>query len=88
MRDTRKGNHSGWPPVITEDMLRTVLRRRARGESAEDIRPDLITPTGKCRTVTRAWQHLPRASRTRQQQRYPEAVAHARADFTALQLDT
>ena len=33
--------------MITEDMLHTVLRRRARGKSVEDIRPDLIIPTGK-----------------------------------------
>ncbi|MCI2424288.1 recombinase family protein [Saccharopolyspora sp. K220] len=43
----RKGNHGGRPPVITEDMLHTVLRRRARGESVESIRKDLIIPTGK-----------------------------------------
>lgn len=44
---TRKGHHGGRPPVITDDMLHTVLRRRANGESVEDIRPDLIIPTGK-----------------------------------------
>ncbi len=43
----RKGNHGGRPPVITDDMLHSVLRRRANGESVEDIRPDLIIPTGK-----------------------------------------
>lgn len=42
-----KGNHGGRPPVITDDMLHTVLRRRAGGKSMEDIRPDLIIPTGK-----------------------------------------
>ncbi len=36
----RKGHHGGRPPVITDDMLHTVLRRRARGESVESIRPD------------------------------------------------
>lgn len=30
-----------------EDMLHTVLRRRAAGESIEQIQPDLIIPTGK-----------------------------------------
>ena len=45
--DARKGNHGGRPPVITDDILHTVLRRRANGESLEDIRPDLIIPTGK-----------------------------------------
>jgi hypothetical protein len=43
----RKGNHGGRPQVITDDMLHTVLRRRAAGESAETIRTDLIIPTGK-----------------------------------------
>ena len=44
----RKGIHGGRPPpVITADMLHTVLRRRANGESVEQIRPDLIIPTGK-----------------------------------------
>ena len=42
----RKGKHGGRPPVITEDMLHTVLRRRANGESVEQIQPDLIIPTG------------------------------------------
>ncbi|MER6038892.1 hypothetical protein ABT133_34125 [Streptomyces sp. NPDC001835] len=28
-------------------MLHTVLRRRASGESVEQIQPDLIIPTGK-----------------------------------------
>src|SRR5205823_14179546 len=38
----RKGKHGGRPPVITDDMLHTVLRRRALGESVEQIQPDLI----------------------------------------------
>ncbi len=38
-----------WPPVITEDTLHTVLRRRANGESVDQIQPDLIIPTGKRR---------------------------------------
>ncbi|WP_258177159.1 recombinase family protein [Streptomyces solincola] len=43
----RKGKHGGRPQVITEDMLHTVLRRRAGGESVEQIQPDPIIPTGK-----------------------------------------
>lgn len=43
----RKGKHGGRPQVITDDMLHTVLRRRANGESVEQIRPDLLIPTGK-----------------------------------------
>jgi hypothetical protein len=43
----RKGHHGGRPPVITDDMLHTVLRRLASAESVELIRPDLTVPTGK-----------------------------------------
>ncbi|MCZ4513895.1 hypothetical protein O3Q52_38325 [Streptomyces sp. ActVer] len=43
----RKGKHGGRPPVITDDMLHIVLRRRANGETVEQIQPDLIIPTGK-----------------------------------------
>ncbi|MGW0883041.1 recombinase family protein [Streptomyces sp. NPDC002671] len=43
----RKGKHGSRPPVITDDMLRTVLRRRTNGESVEQSQPDLIIPTGK-----------------------------------------
>ena len=46
-RYPRKGNHGGRPPVITNDMLHTVLRRRANGETVEDIQPDLLIPTGR-----------------------------------------
>lgn len=42
-----KGQHGGRPPAITDDTLHTVLRRRAGGESVEQIQPDLIIPTGK-----------------------------------------
>lgn len=30
---TRTGKHGGRPPAVTEDILHTVLRRRANGES-------------------------------------------------------
>ncbi|MFL6150301.1 MAG: recombinase family protein [Pseudonocardiaceae bacterium] len=43
----RKGHHGGRPPVITDDMLHTVLRRLASAESVELIRSDLTVPTGK-----------------------------------------
>ncbi|MFD1538744.1 hypothetical protein [Nonomuraea guangzhouensis] len=46
----RKGNHGGRPAVITDDMIHTVLRRRAAGEPVDKIRKDLIIPTGKRRT--------------------------------------
>ena len=63
-------------------MLHTVLRRRANGESVEQIRPDLIIPTGK-----RKGQHPSRASIYRalaehdKAQAYPEAIDQAHADF-------
>ncbi|MEV4250061.1 hypothetical protein AB0J63_42480 [Streptosporangium canum] len=85
----RKGNHGGRPPVITDDMLHTVLRRRANGESVGDIRPALIIPTGK-----RKGQHPSLASIYRalaeheKRQAYPEAVEQAHADFAMLQAST
>ena len=64
----RKGIHGGRPPpVITADMLHTVLRRRANGESVEKIRPHLIIPTGKRKgPAPQPGQHLPGACRARQ----------------------
>lgn len=47
LNPARTKHHGGRPPVITEDMLHTLLRRRANGESLHDIRLDLIIPTGK-----------------------------------------
>ncbi|MEW1859915.1 hypothetical protein AB0399_05980 [Streptomyces sp. NPDC088194] len=40
----RKGKHGGRPPVITDNTLHTVLRRRAGGESAEQIQPRPVHP--------------------------------------------
>ncbi|GLZ37197.1 recombinase family protein [Actinokineospora sp. NBRC 105648] len=80
----RKGNHGGRPPVITEDMLHTVLRRRARGESVEDIRPDLIIPTGKNKGRNPSLASIYRALADHERrQRHPDAVAAAHAEFTA-----
>ncbi|MGQ4511787.1 recombinase family protein [Streptomyces sp. DW26H14] len=82
---SRKGKHGGRPPVITDDMLHTVLRRRANGESVEQIQPDLIIPTGK-----RKGQNPPVASVYRalaehaKREASPEAVAQAHADCAAL----
>jgi DNA invertase Pin-like site-specific DNA recombinase len=85
----RKGNHGGRPPVITEDMLHTVLRRRAHGESVEDIRPDLIIPTGKRKGQNPSLASIYRALAERdKRQRYPEAVEQAHTDFAALQTRT
>ncbi|MFE2733441.1 hypothetical protein [Streptomyces sp. NPDC059349] len=81
----RKGKHGGRPPVITDDMLHTVLRRKALGESVEQIQPDLIIPTGKRKgqnpSVASIYRALAEHEKT---QAYPEAVETAHADFCAV----
>jgi len=82
----RKGNHGGRPPVITDDMLHTVLRRRANGESLEDIRLDLIIPTGKRKGRNPSLASIYRAlTEHEKRQAHPEAVERAHADFATLQ---
>ncbi|WP_037935328.1 recombinase family protein [Streptosporangium roseum] len=84
----RKGKHGGWPPVITDDMLHTVLRRRAAGESVEKIRLDLIIPTGKRKGQNPGLASIYRAlAEHEKRQAYPEAVEAAHADFAALQAE-
>ncbi|MFG1682936.1 recombinase family protein [Nonomuraea sp. NPDC049269] len=81
----RKGKHGGRPPVITDDMLHTVLRRRAAGESVESIQPDLIIPTGKRKGRNPSLASIYRAlAEHDKRQAYPEAVEAARAEFGAL----
>lgn len=82
----RKGKHGGRPPVITDDMLHTVLRRRRGGESVEQIQPDLIIPTGrrKGRSPSVASIYRALAAHTKREA-YPDAVAQAYADFASLQ---
>jgi DNA invertase Pin-like site-specific DNA recombinase len=80
----RKGNHGGRPPVITDDMLHTVLRRRANGESVEDIRPDLIIPTGKRKGQNPSVASIYRAlAEHTQREAHPDAVEQAHADIAA-----
>ncbi|RVX40800.1 DNA invertase Pin-like site-specific DNA recombinase [Nonomuraea polychroma] len=82
----RKGKQGGRPPVITEDMLHTVLRRRALGESVEQIQPDLIIPTGKRKGRNPSVASIYRAlAEHAKREAYPEAVEQAHADFAALQ---
>ncbi|MER7952795.1 recombinase family protein [Streptomyces sp. NPDC096079] len=84
----RKGKHGGRPPVITDGMLHTVLRRRAGGESVKQIQPGLIIPTGKCKGHNPSVASLYRTlAEHAKREAYPEAVEQARADFTALQGD-
>ena len=74
------------PPVITDDMLHTVLRRRTHDESIEDIRPDLIIPTGKHKGRIPSLASIYRAlAEHDMRQRYPEAIQQAHTDFAALQ---
>ncbi|MFF1747028.1 hypothetical protein [Streptomyces mirabilis] len=65
-------------------MLHTVFRRRANGESVEQIQPDLIIPTGKRKgqgpSIYRAL-----AGHEKKEAYDPEAVAQAHADFADLQ---
>lgn len=85
----RKGHHGGRPPVITDDMLHTVLRRRASGEPVESIRPDLIIPVGKRKGRNPSLASIYRAlAEHDRRQRYPEAVEQARADLAVLQAAT
>jgi DNA invertase Pin-like site-specific DNA recombinase len=82
----RQGRHGGRPPVITDDMLHTVLRRKAAGESVETIRPDLIIPTGKRRGRNPSLASIYRALAEHDKaQAYPDAIQQAHADFAALQ---
>ncbi|MFE1898995.1 recombinase family protein [Streptomyces yangpuensis] len=81
----RKGKHGGRPPVITDDMLHTVLRRRAAGEPVEQIQPDLIIPAGKRKGRSPSVASIYRAlAEHEKKQAHPEAVQAAQADFAAL----
>ena len=77
----RKGKHGGRPAVITADMLHTVLRRRAAGETVEQIQPDLIIPTGKRKGRNPSIASIYRALTTHEKaQAYPDAVEQAHAE--------
>ncbi|MGW5971642.1 recombinase family protein [Streptomyces sp. NPDC055186] len=83
---SRKGKHGGRPPVITDDMLHTVLRRRAGGQSVEQIQPDLFIPTGKRKEQNPSVASIYRTlAEHAEREAYPEAVEAAHADFSALQ---
>ncbi|MER6717059.1 hypothetical protein [Streptomyces sp. NPDC000877] len=83
----RKGKHGGRPPAITDDMLHTVLRRGAGGESVEQIQPDLIIPTGKRKGQNPSVASIYRAlAEHAKRETYPEVVEQAHADFAALQV--
>ncbi|MEV0352278.1 hypothetical protein AB0H88_41505 [Nonomuraea sp. NPDC050680] len=78
-------NSSGRPPVIADDMLHTVLRRRAGGESVEQIQPDLIILTGKRKGQSPSVASICRAlAEHAKREAYPEADEQAHADFADL----
>ncbi|MFF5161439.1 hypothetical protein ACFY3N_35600 [Streptomyces sp. NPDC000348] len=63
-------------------MLHTVLRRRASGESVEQIQPDLIIPTGKRKGRNPSLASIYRAlAEHAKREAYPEAVEQAHTDF-------
>jgi DNA invertase Pin-like site-specific DNA recombinase len=81
----RKDKHGGRPPVITDDMLHTVLRRRAAGETVEQIRPDLIIPTGKRKGQNPSLASIYRALAVYEKARaHPDAVEQAKAEYAQL----
>ncbi|MEU8352208.1 MULTISPECIES: recombinase family protein [unclassified Streptomyces] len=81
----RRGKHGGRPRVITDGMLHTVLRRRAGGESVEQIQPELIIPTGKRKGQNPSVASIYRAlAEHAKHEAYPEAVEQAHTDFAAL----
>lgn len=66
-------------------MLHTVLRRRAGGESVEQIQPDLIIPTGKRKGQNPSVASIYRAlAEHAKREAYPEAVEAAHAAFSAM----
>jgi hypothetical protein len=74
--------HSQVNRLGTDDMLHTVLRRRANGESVEDIQPDLITPAGKRKGGNPSLASIYRAlAEHAKQEAYPEAIDQAHTDF-------
>ncbi|MER5628276.1 recombinase family protein [Streptosporangium sp. NPDC002544] len=84
-----RSNHGGRPAVITEDMLHTVLRRRAAGESVETIRGDLIIPTGKRKGRNPSLASIYRALAEHDKaQAYPDAVAQAHSEFAEITTGT
>jgi len=63
-----------------------VLRRRANGETVEQIQPDLIIPTGRRKGQNPSLSSIYRAlAEHEKNQAYPEAAEAAHADFAALQ---
>ncbi|MEV6796552.1 hypothetical protein AB0M87_32285 [Streptomyces sp. NPDC051320] len=63
-----------------------MIRRRAGGESVEQIQPDLIILTGKRKRDRSCVASIYRALAEHEKaQAHPEAIDQARTDFAALQ---
>ncbi|MET4923084.1 hypothetical protein P3L51_12120 [Streptomyces sp. PSRA5] len=63
-----------------------MLRRRANGETVEDIQPDPLIPTGRREGQSPSLSSTCRAPAEHEKtQAYPEAGETAHADFAALQ---
>ncbi|MFE4966187.1 hypothetical protein [Streptomyces sp. NPDC056660] len=63
-----------------------MLRRRANGETVEDIQPGLLIPTGRRKGHSPSLSSSYRALAEHEKaQAYPEAIETAHADFAALQ---
>ncbi|MEU8007077.1 recombinase family protein [Catellatospora sp. NPDC049111] len=81
----RKGRFGGRPKVITDDMIHTVLRRRANGETVEQIAPDLVIASGSRRGQSPSVASIYRAlAEHRRAEAHPDAVRQAHEDFAAL----
>ncbi|WKK24058.1 hypothetical protein QZH56_36255 [Streptomyces olivoreticuli] len=64
-----------------------MLRRRANGESVEQIQPDLIIPTGKRKGRSPSVAGVCRAlAEHAKREAYPEAVEQAHTDFVELRV--
>ncbi|MEE1751979.1 recombinase family protein [Streptomyces sp. SP18CS02] len=62
----RKGRHAGRPPVIIEDTLSTVPRRRANGQSVSGSSPTGSSRPASARGRPRRRGHPPGARRARE----------------------
>ncbi|MEU4615189.1 Tn3 family transposase [Streptomyces umbrinus] len=63
-----------------------TVRRRANGETVEDIQPDLLIPTVRRKGLSPSLSSIYRALAEYEKARaYPGAVETAHADFAALQ---
>lgn len=62
-----------------------MLRRRANGETVEQIQPDLLIPTGRRKGQNPSLSSIYRALAEHEKAHaYPEAIEQAHTDFAAL----